>query len=118
MELLRGLSDEQQVHYREGATIVQTGQTGTRMYVVLEGRVAISIGKRVVERLGPGGVFGEAALLEPSPRLATATAETDCELLPVTRRGFLALVKLNPGFADAILTSIAERLRFLTSGMK
>jgi len=87
---------------------------GTRMYAVLEGRVAIAIGGRVVEKLGPGGVFGEAALVNQRARMASALAEVDCMLLPIERQAFLAMVKLSPKFADTVLTSLAERLRFLT----
>jgi CRP-like cAMP-binding protein len=88
------------------------------MYAVVSGRVGISIGGKVVERLGPGGAFGEAALVDQSPRLATAVAQTDCELQPITRPAFLALVKTSPQFAYGLLTSLAERLRFLTERLK
>jgi CRP/FNR family cyclic AMP-dependent transcriptional regulator len=74
------------------------------------------IGGRIVERLGPGGVFGEAALIDPlAQRLASVVAETDCSLLPISREAFLQLVKMSPEFAQSMLTSLAERLRFLTS---
>jgi CRP-like cAMP-binding protein len=91
------------------------GQKAVLMYAVVQGRVAISIGGRVVERLGPGGAFGEAALVDQSPRLASAVAETDCELQPITRAAFLTLVKVSPQFARSMLASLAERLRFLTA---
>jgi CRP-like cAMP-binding protein len=42
-------------------------------------------------------------------------AETDCELQPITRTAFLALVKVSPQFAYSMLSSLAERLRFLTA---
>ena len=114
-DLVKGLSDEPPVYFDRGKSILQAGQSGVRMYVVTEGRVAVKIGERVVERLGPGGVFGEAALVDASPRLASAYAETDCALLPVARKPFLALVKMSPGFAEKILRSLAERLRYLTA---
>ncbi len=88
------------------------------MYVVTEGTVVVKIGEQVVERLGPGGVFGEAALVDQSTRLASAVAETDCALLPISRNAFLALVKMSPGFAESMLNSLARRLRFLTSRAK
>ena len=116
--LVSGLSDEPVVYYDRNRTIVEAGQAGVRMYVVTEGRVLVKIGERVVERLGPGGVFGEAALVDKTPRLATAVAETDCALLPVTRNGFVGLVKMSPGFAEKILSSLAERLRFLTTRLQ
>jgi CRP-like cAMP-binding protein len=114
-ELAEGMSNDPPAFYPAGKPIITEGQKGVRMYTVIEGRVNVSIGGRVVERLGPGGVFGEAALVDGSTRLANAAAETDCELLPVTRQAFLALVKLHPDFAEAMLTSLSERLRFLTS---
>jgi CRP-like cAMP-binding protein len=117
-DLVRGLADDPPVFYQQGKQIMSEGQKALRMYVVVEGRVAVSIGGRVVERLGPGGAFGEAALVDPSPRLATAVAETDCELLPITRPAFLALVKLSPQFAYSMLSALAERLRFLTERLK
>jgi CRP-like cAMP-binding protein len=117
-DLVRGLSDDPPLHFRQGRQIMSEGQKAVLMYVVVQGRVAVSIGGRVVERLGPGGAFGEAALVDQSPRLASAVAETDCELQPITRPAFLALVKLSPQFAYSMLSGLADRLRFLTQRLK
>ncbi len=114
-DLAKGLSDDPPVYYDRNKVIVQAGQKGVRMYVVTEGKAVVKMGERVVERLGPGGVFGEAALVDQSPRLATVVAETDCALLPITRTGFLGLVKMSPGFAESMLGSLAERVRFITA---
>jgi CRP-like cAMP-binding protein len=115
-ELIQGLVEDPPIFYQQGASIVAEGQTGVRMYAVVEGRVRISIGGLTVERLGPGGVFGEVALLHPSAtRIADATAETDASLLPISRSAFLMLAKTSPQFAEALLSSLAMRLRYLTS---
>jgi CRP-like cAMP-binding protein len=117
-DLVRGLADDPPVFFLQGKQIVQAGQTGLRMYAIVEGKVTVTIGGRVVERLGPGGVFGEAALVDQSTRLASAVAETDCSLLAVSRQAFMALVKVSPQFADAMLGSLAERMRFLTARLQ
>jgi CRP-like cAMP-binding protein len=114
-ELVMGLSEDPVVYYDRGKPIVLAGQQGLRMYVVTEGAVRVMINERAVERLGPGGVFGEAALVDQSPRLATVVAERDCAVLPVTRKAFLALVKMSPGFAESMLSELARRLRYLAS---
>ena len=114
-ELVTGLADDPPVFFREGAQIIAKGQTGIRMYAVIEGKVAVSIDGRMVEMLGPGGVFGEAALVTESVRLASATAQTDCELLAIGRPAFLQLVKISPQFASTLLSALAARLRFLTT---
>lgn len=117
-ELVKGLSDDEPVYYDRHRTIVEAGQKALRMYVVTEGRAVVKMGERIVERLGPGGVFGEAALVDQSPRLATVIAQTDCALLPITRKAFLALVKMSPGFAESMLGTLAERVRFLAARMQ
>lgn len=117
-ELADGLSNEPPIYFDRGKTIVQEGQPGLRMYAVIEGRVAVSIGTGVVERLGPGGVFGELALVGQTPRMASVVAETDCSLLPISRTAFLLLVKTNAEFAASLLGSLAERLRLLTARLK
>jgi CRP-like cAMP-binding protein len=83
------------------------------MYVVMDGQVSISIGNRVVERVGPGGVFGEMALVDRSPRAATAAAESDCALITIGRNDFIALVKAKPLFGALLLKSLAERMQYL-----
>jgi len=45
-----------------------------------------------VNRISPGGYFGERALLTNEPRAATVTAETDCRLLRLDRNAFVLLL--------------------------
>jgi CRP-like cAMP-binding protein len=117
-ELAEGLSADVPVYFDRGKTIVEEGQPGLRMYAVIAGRVAVSIGGSVVERLGPGGVFGELALIGQTPRMASVVAETDCQLLPVSRTAFLLVVKTNAEFAASLLGALAARLRKLTAQLK
>jgi CRP-like cAMP-binding protein len=106
-----GLGHQAMVRYDKGKIIMVAGQTGALMYVVVEGRVSIQIRGAVVELVGPGGVFGEMALIDQSPRSANAVAESDCQLLAINRTVFLSLVKSDPTFGIALLGSMAERVR-------
>ena len=107
--------DREPAHHPLNKVIMKEGEAGIFMYIVAEGRVAVSIKGKVVEKVGPGAVFGEMALVDQSPRAATATAETDCYLLTVNRNDFLALVKSRPEFGVTLLKSVAERMRHLTA---
>lgn len=98
--------------------ILKEGDKGVFMYVVMDGVVAISISEKVVEKIGPGGVFGEMALVDQSSRVATAVAEEDCTLLAINRYDFMSLVKTKPAFALSLLKALSERLRFMTSKFK
>jgi CRP/FNR family transcriptional regulator, cyclic AMP receptor protein len=115
--LQAGLGDQATVRYERNKIIMVAGQTGAFMYIVLEGRVAISIRGAVVERVGPGGAFGEMALVDQSPRAANAAAETDCTLLAMNRAVFLNLVKADPLFGVSLLTAVAERVRSMAAGV-
>jgi CRP-like cAMP-binding protein len=116
--LMTALNHRLPAHNQLNKVIMKEGEGGVFMYVVVEGRVAISIKSRIVERIGPGGFFGEMALVDQTPRAATATAETDCSLLSINRNDFLTLVKSHPDFAVSLLKSAAERLRYMTSHHK
>jgi CRP/FNR family transcriptional regulator, cyclic AMP receptor protein len=95
--------------------ILKEGDKGVFMYLVMEGVVAISISEKIVEKIGPGGVFGEMALVDQSARVATATAESDCTLLSINRNDFMGLVRIKPAFALSLLKALSERLRFMTA---
>jgi CRP-like cAMP-binding protein len=101
--------------YEAGNTILTEGHAGVLMYVVLQGRVAIRVAGSCVETVGPGGVFGEMALVDRSTRLASAVAESDCELLAINRNVFLELVKHSRRFAASLLSAVSERARFMAS---
>jgi len=117
-DMVRGLCDDAPVKFMRNQAILEEGQLGTRMYAVLEGRVAVTIGGAVVDRIGPGGVLGELALIDQSPRLASAVAEDNVTLQPINRNAFIALVQLDPDLGAALLTALAERLRYLTGRLK
>jgi CRP-like cAMP-binding protein len=81
------------------------------MYVVVAGEVELRIGARIVETLGPGEPFGEMALVDHSPRVATVIAKTDCKLASIPEKRFLFMVQQTPQFALQIMRVMADRLR-------
>lgn len=103
------------VRYQAGSSIMKEGQAGIYMYVVKEGRVIIAIRDKVVEVVNPGGTFGEMALVDQSPRVASATTDIYSELLTVDRSSLLEAVKSQPAFAMAMLKAVVERLRHMNS---
>ena len=107
------LAGREPASFPAGRVIMSAGAVGAFMYVVLAGRVAISVGDSVVERVGPGGIFGEMALVDRSARAASATAEADCTLLAINRTDFINLVKAKPAFGASLLKSIAVRMQQL-----
>ena len=103
------------VRFSEGSRIMEAGQPGTTMYIVLEGRVTIAINNKIVEKLDAGGEFGEMALVDQSPRTASAIARTDCALLSLNRQALIELVKSDPGVGMAMMRCVANRMRYMNS---
>jgi CRP-like cAMP-binding protein len=77
--------------------------------------VEIAIQDNVVATIGPGGLFGEMALITRGERVASAIAVSDCELLAISRNVFLDLVCSNPKFAIALLSAVGNRARFMAA---
>ncbi|HWY52015.1 MAG TPA: cyclic nucleotide-binding domain-containing protein [Chthoniobacterales bacterium] len=92
-------------------TIFSKGDPRTVMYVVLEGEVEIRLGDKVLEVVGPDGIFGEMALVDGQPRTATAIARTDCKLVPIDQRRFQFLIQQTPYFALEVMRVLVGRLR-------
>jgi CRP/FNR family transcriptional regulator, cyclic AMP receptor protein len=111
--LQQALAAQDPAEFPAGKVIMSAGAVGAFMYVVVDGRVAISMGNSVVEHVGSGGMFGEMALVDRSARAASASAETDCKLLAINRTDFLGLVRSKPAFGASLLKSIAVRMQQL-----
>ncbi len=94
-----------------GKNVVTQGALGACMFVVTQGRIAISVDGLVIEHVEPGGIFGEMALVNRAGRAASATAEVDSAWLMIAREDFLALVKSKPAFGIALLRSIGSRVQ-------
>lgn len=94
-----------------GAVVFEQGETGTEMFGVIEGEVEVRMPNGASRKLGPESTFGEMALIDSSPRSATAVAVVDTKLAVIDRRTFLFLVHETPTFALQVMSSIAERLR-------
>lgn len=97
--------------YVAGQIIFKEGEPGDKMYVISEGEVDILIGHDAIETARPGTTLGEIALIDQSPRSATALARTDCKLVPIDARRFQFLVQQTPFFALTVMKIMADRLR-------
>jgi CRP/FNR family cyclic AMP-dependent transcriptional regulator len=102
---------------KSGTTIFSKDDPGTGLFAVSAGIVKIRVpsvdGREAVLNLVyEGEIFGEIALLDGQPRTADAVAMTDCELIAVDRRDFLALVREDPRIAIGIIALLCARLRW------
>ena len=94
-----------------GRVLCSQGAPGDEFFVIVDGSAAVTIDGDQVAILGPGGFFGEMALLDGGPRIATVTATTPARLLVLTRPEFTALLERAPTVCHRILIGVGHRLR-------
>jgi serine/threonine-protein kinase len=88
-DFIRGTARLPELVFHAGEPIVKEGDPGDCAYIILDGHCQASrvvAGKTEMLRLlGPGEMFGEAAVLTGNPRLATVTALMDTTVAVVDR---------------------------------
>ena len=102
--------------YAPSQCIFQEGDAGESMYVVQDGAVSVCVerdGSSVQLRvLQKGEIFGEMALVDRSPRSASAIAGPEgAKVLAIDSAHFVYLVSQQPAFALVVLQAVVSRLR-------
>ena len=101
--------------YRPGETLFSQGEMGEEAFLVEDGTVEIARAgtnaELVMATVGEGGLIGEMALLDKSPRMATARAmkKTTCIVIP--KKVFDALLKESNPILVSVLMTLMQRLR-------
>jgi MFS family permease len=91
-----------------GQAVVTQGEPGTRFYLIAAGEVEVSVEGGV--RLTEGECFGEIALLNDVPRMATVTARDGCRLLALERQDFISAVTGHRRSGEAAASVVEDRL--------
>jgi CRP/FNR family transcriptional regulator, cyclic AMP receptor protein len=107
--------------YRRDEVIFHADDPGDSLYIVATGSVKITLSAddgtepAILTTVGPGGFFGELALLDGAPRSATAVALDAVETMVLRREAFNRLVDSEPGLRRALLATLAAEIRRLTA---
>jgi CRP-like cAMP-binding protein len=114
---LRKLAEEADVvRFRPGRPIVEEGQGGEAMYVMLSGTAAVVRGRRSVAQLIPGDFFGELSAIDSGPRSASVVAETPVDVLRLFRHTLMGLLRTEPALVFRMLEGLARRMRQVQPG--
>ena len=97
--------------FASGSVMVRTGDPGRSFYVLLDGDAKVVRSGRRSVRIGAGSFFGEMALIDDSPRSADVVAEGEVLALTIDRPGFAKLLRAEPALSQALLRTLAARLR-------
>ena len=123
VELFQSLSPEEMERlagavkvqlYARGENLCRQNEPGDTFYIICEGQVAVSIngpdGRSVtVAHLASGAFFGEMSLLTGEPRSGTVTAETDVQVLRVSKQDFASLLQADADLAGKLAAVLEKR---------
>lgn len=93
-----------------GETVTVEGEPGDSFYVVEAGEAEIIVQGQPQGTVGPGGYFGEIALLTGSGRAATIRATTDLHCYCLAALDFRTVVEGNPAIALKLMQSTVDTL--------
>jgi CRP/FNR family cyclic AMP-dependent transcriptional regulator len=97
--------------FSSGEMIARQGESGICFYLILDGRVEVRRGSRMLSKLGRGQFFGEMALFDKEPRSADVVAVEDTTCLILTSWNFKSFVKVNPEVSFNLIKELVRRLR-------
>lgn len=91
--------------------IVQQGQIGNGLYIIVSGEARIVSGGEELARFGPGDFFGELSVIDQQPRVASAYAVGATSCLALASWDLVSVLEREPRLAMNLLTELASRLR-------
>ena len=110
-ELRKIRSSLDELELPKGKLLVEEGRIGLEFFLIVDGKASVIRNGRKVATLGPGGYFGELALLDRRPRSASVVSETDMDVLVLSQRQFNGLLQSVPTIGRKLLAAMANRLR-------
>jgi trk system potassium uptake protein TrkA len=95
-----------------GTEMTREGEPGVEFFVVVEGDAVATVDGDEVGRIGPGGFFGEMALIDGGERVATVVAEHPLRVLVLGRHEFNEMLEIAmPSVAPKLLAVVGARMR-------
>jgi len=96
-------------HFEAGQPVVEEGDLGDAMYIVMQGKAQVDVGGRY-HNLEPGSFVGEMAIIRRRRRSATVKALEPVVALRISAEDFHQFLHDNPSVAIAMLGAVIDRL--------
>lgn len=101
----------EEVDIPAGETVFKKGDPGDCMYIIVSGQVKAHDGDHIFNTLQDGDVFGEMAVLDPEPRVASITTLEDTRLLRLDQEPFYELMEDRIEVARGVIHVLSGHLR-------
>jgi formate hydrogenlyase transcriptional activator len=130
-KIFQGLSDEYMgmiftrgdlIDYNQNDVIIEEGQTGHPLYIIVEGQVEVFLPKKKkyytqerptkvkLNHLVSGDCIGEYSLIDNEPASASVAATEPCKIFTITRKDFLEILNSSDYLAKIIYKNMLKVL--------
>ncbi|MFI7496156.1 MULTISPECIES: Crp/Fnr family transcriptional regulator [unclassified Kocuria] len=105
-----------EVDLSRGSTLFHEGDPGDQLYFIISGKIKLGRTapdgrESLVAIMGPGELFGEMALFDPSPRSTSATAVSETRMAGLKHENLKKVIERSPDVSAQLLQALARRLR-------
>lgn len=114
-DLARVAQIAEEIDFEPKDVVITEGEIGDSMYLIVDGRVEVFKGDRLVVELGERECVGEMAILDSEPRSATVKTQTAVRALKIEREDFYDLMNEKLEIAQGIIKVLTRRLRKTTA---
>ncbi len=114
-DLARVAQIAEEIDFEPSDTVISEGEIGDSMYLIVDGRVQVFKGDRLVVELGERECVGEMAILDSEPRSATVKTQSAVRALKIEREDFYDLMNEKLEIAQGIIKVLTRRLRKTTA---
>lgn len=106
--------------YEKGQIIYHQGDLGDSFYYLKKGKVSVFMTssdglEKTLNTASAGEILGEAAFFDKLPRVSSAKAVEDSELVIIDKNRLIELIRKHPRLAMELLETQAKRIRLLSS---
>lgn len=101
----------EEIWFDDGTTAIVKGELGDCMYIIVQGKVRVHDEDLTLNFLEEGDVFGEMAVLDSEPRVASVTAVEETCLLRLAQEPLYELMDVQPEVAQGLIRTLSRHLR-------
>jgi CRP-like cAMP-binding protein len=101
-----------EMRYDPGETLFEEGKPAHAMYLIVTGKVTVSLVGKTVARFGKESVLGDIAVLDGMPYAVTVTADDEVVTIKIEREKLDDILDANPGAARGIIKLLTRKLRY------
>ncbi|HOJ63140.1 MAG TPA: cyclic nucleotide-binding domain-containing protein [Spirochaetota bacterium] len=101
----------EEIEVSSGEKIMNKGDIGTSMYIIVEGKLKVFDGQKELAILKDKDVVGELSALDPEPRSASVIAIEDSILFKIDKNSLYQIISENVEITKGIIKVLCDRIR-------